>query len=71
MGCAETFVMRLSDSYNQAARDALAHRTRTSCGSHRSLAVVPLIEDKRYYGETPMRLWGDCRLPKSKAGQAR
>ena len=23
-----------------------------------SLAVVPLIADKRYYDETPMRLWG-------------
>src|ERR1035441_1948463 len=61
MGCAEIFVMRRPDHYHQTARDALAHRTRIACGSHRSLAVVPLIGDKRYYGETPMRLRRDCR----------
>src|ERR1035441_7344144 len=61
MGCAETFVLRLPDSSNEAAHDALAHRPRTACGSRRSLAVVPLIGDKRYYGETPMRLRRDCR----------
>src|ERR1017187_573019 len=60
MGCAETLVMRLPDNCNQAARDALAHRPRTACGSRRSLAVVPLIGDKRYYGDTPMRLRRDC-----------
>jgi hypothetical protein len=32
---------------------------RPAPGLHRSLPVVPLIGDKRYYGETPMRLrWG-------------
>jgi hypothetical protein len=61
MRCAETFVMRLPDNYHQAARDALAHRPRSACGPRRSLAVVPLIGDKRYYGETPMRLRRDCR----------
>src|ERR1035441_5287213 len=43
MGCAEPFVMRLPDNYNQAACDALAHRPRNACGYHRSLAVVPSI----------------------------
>jgi hypothetical protein len=38
MGCAETFVMRLPDCYHQAARDALARRSRSACGSRRSLA---------------------------------
>ena len=61
MGCAETFVLRLPDNYHQAARDALAHRPRSAGGCRRSLAVVPLIGDKRYYGEAPMRLRGDCR----------
>src|ERR1022692_4440146 len=61
MGCAETLVMRLPDNCNQAARDALAHRPRTACGSRRRLAVVPLIGDKRYYGDTPMRLRRGCR----------
>ena len=56
MGCAETFVMRLPDDYNQAARDALAHRPRTACGPRRSLAVAPLIGDQRCYGEAPMGL---------------
>ena len=32
--------------------------TRPSRGPHRSLAVVPLIGDKRYYGEAPVRLRG-------------
>jgi hypothetical protein len=40
----------------------LYHHPRTACGSRRSLAVVPLIGDQRYYGETPMRLRRDCRL---------
>src|ERR1017187_7753228 len=61
MGCAETFVLRLPDDHDQAAHDALAHRPRTAGGSRRSLAVVPLIGDKRYYGETPVRLRRDCR----------
>jgi hypothetical protein len=30
--------------------------TGTSPGLHRDLTVVPLIGDKRYYGEDPMRL---------------
>ena len=53
MGCAETSVPRLPDRHIQAARDAPDHRPRSACGSRRSLAVVPLIPDKRYYGETP------------------
>src|ERR1035438_3309076 len=61
MGCAEIYVIRPPDGYNQAARDALAHRPRTACGPRRSLAVGPLIGGKRYYGETPMRLRRDCR----------
>jgi hypothetical protein len=61
MGCAETSVMPLPHNYNQAARDALAHRPLTACGSRRSLAVAPLIGDQRCYGETPMRLRRDCR----------
>src|ERR1019366_1596414 len=55
MGCAETYVLRLPDNDNQAARDALAHRppsrVRVSPGPRHSLTVVPLIGDKRYYGE--------------------
>src|ERR1035441_6644368 len=43
MGCAETLVMRLPGNHDQAARDALAHRPRSACGSRRSLAVVPSI----------------------------
>ena len=39
---------------------SLYHHRRTACGSRRSLAVVPLIGDQRYYGETPMRLRRDC-----------
>jgi hypothetical protein len=46
MGCAETFVLRLPDNYDQAARDGLAHRPVTARGSRRSLAVVPLIGDR-------------------------
>jgi len=42
--------------------------TRPSCGPHRSLTVVPLISDKRYYGETLVGLWsgravGDATAP--------
>ena len=51
---------RLPDDYHQA-RDALAPRPRTVCGSRRRLAVAPLIGDQRCYGETPMRLRRDCR----------
>jgi hypothetical protein len=57
IGCAESLVMRLPDNYDQAARDTLAHRPSNACGSRRSLAVVPLIGDKRYYGESPVGLW--------------
>ena len=35
--------------------------TRPSCEPHRSLAVVPLIPDKRYYGESPASLQGGSR----------
>src|ERR1035441_8331164 len=45
MGCAEPFVMRLPDNYNQAARDGLAHRPHTACGSRRSLALVSSIRE--------------------------
>src|ERR1017187_10213956 len=61
MGYAQTFARLLSDNYSRGAREVLAHRPRSACGSRRSVAVVPLIGDKRYYGETPMRLRGDCR----------
>ena len=61
MGSAVTFVMRLPDNYHQATREALAHRPHTACGSRRSLAVVPLLGDQRYYGETPRSLRRDCR----------
>src|ERR1039458_4348069 len=54
MGCVETFVMRLPNDYNQAARDALAHRPRNACGSHRSLAVIPPLAN----GGTTARLRG-------------
>jgi hypothetical protein len=45
MGCAETSVMGLADSYDEAARDALAQRPGNACGSRRNLAVAPLIAD--------------------------
>ena len=61
MGCAETFVVRLPDDYHQAARDAFALRPLTACGPRRSLAVVPPLANRRYYGETPRRLRRDCR----------
>jgi hypothetical protein len=47
MGRAETSVMRLSDNSNLVARDALALRPRTACGSHRSLTGPPHPEATR------------------------
>ena len=39
-------------------RDILGQPYVAACGPPRSLAVVPLIGDKRYYGEAPGRLRG-------------
>src|SRR5208282_4089787 len=55
---------RLKDSgeagnpYSGASR---ADPSATTRGPHPSLPVVPLIADKRYYGETPGGLRRDCR----------
>jgi len=61
MGCAPTLVTMLPDNYHQGAHDAPANPSAAACGPHRSLPVVPLIADKRYYGETPAGLRRDCR----------
>jgi len=51
----------IRDTFLLHNQKCLYHHPRTACGSRRSLAVVPLIGDQRYYGETPMRLRRDCR----------
>ena len=44
-------------------RDILGQPSVAACGPHRSLPVVPLIADKRYYGEAPGKIrWGYGRL---------
>jgi hypothetical protein len=44
-------------------RDILGQPYVAACGPHGSLTVVPLIADKRYYGEAPGRpRWGYGRL---------
>jgi hypothetical protein len=68
MGCAETSALRLPDNYHQAARDALAHRPRTACGSRRSLAVVPLNADQRY-DDTGGTTGGLAPYPREWAGR--
>src|SRR5208283_1650644 len=61
MGCARTFVTVLPDNYHEGAHDTLAGPSATACGPHRRLPVVPLIADKRCYGEPPGGLRRDRR----------
>jgi hypothetical protein len=53
MGYAKTVARTLPDAEPHGLRDALAPPGPAARGSPRSLTVVPLIPDQRYYGETP------------------
>ena len=56
MGCAETVALTLPGDQSHAIHPALPQPSPAARGPRRSLAVVSLIADKRYYGETPGRL---------------
>jgi hypothetical protein len=58
--CAEILVMVLPDDSRQGTRDALAQPSPTASEPPRSLTVVALIRNKRYYGETMATLRWDC-----------
>jgi len=68
MGCAETVALTLRGDESRATHHALAQPFPAARGPRRSLTVVPLAPDQRYYGETTGRLLTYPRRRAERAG---